>query len=117
MKKTYREDFLGGSVVKNLPAKATHSSILGQRSVAGLKRVGHNWGSVHTRTPGGDPGLITGLGRFHMLQGSEADALKLLKHTEATPVRSLCIATGEQPLLTTTRESPCAAMKTQHSQK
>ena len=49
--KTYREDFLGGSVVKNLPAKATHSSILGQRSVAGHKRIGHNWGTVPTHTP------------------------------------------------------------------
>ena len=49
--KKLTEDFLGGSVVKNLPAKATHSSILGQRSVAGRKRVGHNWGTVPTHTP------------------------------------------------------------------
>ena len=48
--KKLTEDFLGGSVVKNLPAKATHSSILGQRSVAGRKRVGHSWGTVPTHT-------------------------------------------------------------------
>ena len=49
--KTYRGDFLGGSVLKNFLAKATHSSILGQRSVAGRRRVGHNWGTVPTHTP------------------------------------------------------------------
>ena len=32
-------------------------------------------------------------------------------------MRSTCIAAREQPLLSTTREGPCAAMKTQHSEK
>ena len=36
---------------------------------------------------------------------------------EATTMRNLCTATREEPPLAVTRESPCAAMKTQHSQK
>ena len=36
---------------------------------------------------------------------------------EATTMRNLCTATREEPPLTVTRESPCAAMKTQHGQK
>ena len=32
-------------------------------------------------------------------------------------MRSTCVAAREQPLLGTTREGPCAAMKTQHSEK
>ena len=35
---------------------------------------------------------------------------------EATAVRSLCIPNKDEALLTTTRESPCAATKTHHSQ-
>ena len=36
---------------------------------------------------------------------------------EATAMISPCTVTSEQPPLATTRESPCVAMKTQHSQK
>jgi len=32
-------------------------------------------------------------------------------------MRSLSPATREQPVLATTRENPCVAMKTQHSEK
>ena len=41
----------------------------------------------------------------------------LLRNKRSTAVRSPCTATREQLLLTATGESPCAATKTQHSQK
>ena len=61
-------------------------------------------GSVVKNLPanGGDAGLISGCGR---------------SPGEATTVRSLHTRTREEPLLSITRESPCAVTKTQHSQK
>ena len=66
---------------------------------------------------------ITSLGWFHMPRRNSAHVSQLLKpacpraQREATTMWNLCTATREEPLLTVTRESPCAAMKTQHSQK
>ena len=41
----------------------------------------------------------------------------VLRNKRSHPKRSPCTATREQPLLSTTGESPCAAMKTKHNQK
>ena len=63
----------------------------------------------------GDP-TCQGATEF-MHQTTEVHSLEPTLHTrEATAMRRPHTATQEQPLLTTTRESPCAAMKTQSSQ-
>ena len=67
-----------------------------------------------------DTGSIPGLGRTHMLWGNEAHAPQVwslcLATREATTTRTPRLATKEHPLLTATRGSLCAAMKTQHGQ-
>ena len=102
--KYFIRDFPGGPVVKNSPANE------------------------------GDTGSIPDLGRCHMLRGNEACGPQLLSPRtamieahglqiprsatrEATPMRSPRTTTGKQPLLTSTRESPLAAAKTQNSHK
>ena len=81
-------DFQGGPVVKNPPANAG----------------GHGFSPC-------------GLGRFH----SAAGQLSPCTATEAQTPESSCSATREATALrgpcTATRESLCAAMKTQHNQK
>ena len=69
----------------------------------------------------GDTGSILGPGRFHMPQSSCALAPQLPSlcsaTKEATATRSPGTTTGEWPQVSTTREIPLAAMKTQNSQK
>ena len=87
--------FPGGVVVENLPANA------------------------------GDTGSSPGLGRSHMLWSNEARVPQLLKPMSLEPV--LCnkrsyrnekpAHRNKEPPFAATRESPCAAKKTQHSQK
>ena len=80
-------DFPGGPVVKNPPANT------------------------------GDMGLISGLGRFHMLQLLNLICIQSPCSTTGkdTAMRSQH-PTTEWPLLTATRQSPSAATKTKHSQ-
>ena len=89
-------DSPGGPVVKNLPVNA------------------------------GDTDSIPGPGRSHMPLGNQALVMQLLKPGRLEP--RLCNRRShgneepkhrseEQPVLSTTRECPCASMKTQHSQK
>ena len=102
--KTQSTGFPGGPVVRNLPASA------------------------------GNIDSIAGLERSHMLRSNEAHAPQLLNPCataleaytrqslcsttrEGTAIRSPHTTAREQPLLTATRESPCTAMKTQHSQR
>ena len=58
----------------------------------------------------GDTGLIPGLGRFHIPRSNEACVPQPLSPGsaagEATAMRSLHIATREQPLLAATKEKP-----------
>ena len=83
----------------------------------------------------GDAGSISDPGIFHMLQGNKAHVPQLLNLycralksqllraqepmlcNEVTTVRSLHTTMSEEPTLTTTRESPLMAAKTQCSQK
>ena len=58
----------------------------------------------------GDMGFIPGLGRPHKLRGNYTCEPQLSLHSRAWEPQ-------EKPLLTATRESPNAAMKTQHSSK
>ena len=81
----YRDDFPGGSVVKNLPASA------------------------------GDTGSIPGLGRFHTPRSNQVhmpQPLSLGFTTDAAAAMgSLCTAPGEGPPLATTGENLRAATK------
>ena len=83
----------------------------------------------------GDSGSISDLGILHMLQGNKARVPQLLSLycralklqllraqepmlcSEVPTVRSLHTTISEEPTLTTTRESPLMAAKTQCSQK
>ena len=76
----------------------------------------------------GDTGSIPGLGRSHVLRDNRTQAPQLLRPSaattepvpttrETTEMRSLCAAAGEELPLVATRERPCAATKTQRSQK
>ena len=90
-------DFFVGTVVKNLPANE------------------------------GNTGSIPGLGRFHMLHVDQlSPSTSVTKPACLEPM--LCHKSShrneepihrkkEELLLTSTRESPLAAMKTQHNQK
>jgi len=83
-------DFPGDPGVKNLPANA------------------------------GDVGLIPGLGGSHMPvhQNCEPACLEpVLCKREASGMRRLCITKKSSPHLPQLEKSPCAAMKTQCSQK
>ena len=95
-KKCLSWDFPGGTVVENLSANA------------------------------GDTGLIPGPGRSHMLRSNWACAPQLLKPARLEPVlrnkrrhrhEKPVHRNEEWPPLAATRESPCTATKTQHSQK
>ena len=94
--KNYEQDFLGGPVVKNLPAIA------------------------------GNTGLIPGPGRFHVLQAAKPVCHNCGSQQALEPVllnkRSHCKEkpkhkTREKTRFTTTRENPCVTMKSQHSHK
>jgi len=94
--KSKTRDSPGGPVVKKLPVNA------------------------------GDMGSIPGPGRSHMPLGNQALVMELLKPVRLEP--RICNRRShrneepkhrseEQPALSTTRECPRAATKTQHSQK